>query len=129
FREAQAAGRLSRHNLITIYDIGEADGSPYIVMEYLDGADLSRTIRGGRLSYDRKLQIMIDVCEGLAYAHGRDIVHRDIKPANIFITAHGQLKILDFGLARGTLSEVTQTGRIVGTPNYMAPEQIRGDEV
>jgi serine/threonine protein kinase len=129
FREAQAAGRLSHHNLITIYDIGEADGSPYIVMEYLDGADLSRTIRGGRLSYDRKLQIMIDVCEGLAYAHGRDIVHRDIKPANIFITAHGQLKILDFGLARGTLSEVTQTGRIVGTPNYMAPEQIRGDEV
>ncbi|HEY2905550.1 MAG TPA: protein kinase [Vicinamibacterales bacterium] len=129
FREAQAAGRLSHHNLITIYDIGEADGSPYIVMEYLDGADLSRTIRGGRLSYDRKLQIMIDVCEGLAYAHGRDIVHRDIKPANIFITAHGQLKILDFGLARGTLSDVTQTGRIVGTPNYMAPEQIRGDEV
>jgi tRNA A-37 threonylcarbamoyl transferase component Bud32 len=129
FREAQAAGRLSHHNLITIYDIGEADGSPYIVMEYLDGADLSRTIRGGRLSYDRKLQIMIDVCEGLAYAHGRDIVHRDIKPANIFITTHGQLKILDFGLARGTLSEVTQTGRIVGTPNYMAPEQIRGDEV
>ena len=129
FREAQAAGRLSHHNLITIYDIGEADGSPYIVMEYLDGADLSRTIRGGRLSYERKLQIMIDVCEGLAYAHGRDIVHRDIKPANIFITTHGQLKILDFGLARGTLSEVTQTGRIVGTPNYMAPEQIRGDEV
>jgi serine/threonine protein kinase len=129
FREAQAAGRLSHQNLITIYDIGEADGSPYIVMEYLDGADLSRTIRGGRLSYERKLQIMIDVCEGLAYAHGRDIVHRDIKPANIFITTHGQLKILDFGLARGTLSEVTQTGRIVGTPNYMAPEQIRGDEV
>jgi serine/threonine protein kinase len=129
FREAQAAGRLSHHNLITIYDIGEAGDTPYIVMEYLDGADLSRTIRGGRLSFDRKLQIMIDVCEGLAYAHGRDIVHRDIKPANIFVTSQGQVKILDFGLARGALSEVTQTGRILGTPNYMAPEQIRGEEL
>jgi eukaryotic-like serine/threonine-protein kinase len=129
FREAQAAGRLSHPNLITIHDIGEADGSPYIVMEFLDGADLGRTIRGGRLSFDRKLQIMIDVCEGLAYAHERDIVHRDIKPANIFISNQGHVKILDFGLARGALSEVTQTGRIVGTPNYMAPEQIRGEEV
>src|SRR3954464_13151222 len=129
FREAQAAGRLSHHNLITIHDIGEAGDTPYIVMEYLDGADLGRTIRGGRLSFERKLQIMIDVCEGLAYAHGRDIVHRDIKPANIFVTSHGQVKILDFGLARGALSEVTQTGRILGTPNYMAPEQIRGEEL
>jgi eukaryotic-like serine/threonine-protein kinase len=128
FREAQAAGRLSHYNLITIYDIGEVDDSPYIVMEYLEGCDLSRTIRGGGLSFDKKLQVMIDICEGLAYAHGRDIVHRDIKPANIFITGHGQVKILDFGLARGALSEMTETGRIVGTPNYMAPEQIRGEE-
>jgi eukaryotic-like serine/threonine-protein kinase len=129
FREAQAAGRLSHPNLITIHDIGETDGSPYIVMEYLEGTDLGGAIRGGRLSFATKLQIMIDICEGLAYAHGRDVVHRDIKPANIFVTAQGHLKILDFGLARGSLSDVTQTGRIVGTPNYMAPEQIRGEEV
>ncbi len=129
FREAQAAGRLSHPNLITIHDIGDADGTPYIVMEFLEGMDLNHKIRQERLSYDTKLQIMIDVCEGLAFAHGHDIVHRDIKPANIFVTTSGRAKILDFGLARGALSDVTQTGKILGTPNYMSPEQIRGDDV
>jgi serine/threonine-protein kinase len=129
FREAQAAGQLSHPNLITIHDIGEEGGTPYIVMEYLEGMDLNRKIRQERLSYDTKMQIMIDVCEGLAFAHGHDIVHRDIKPANIFITTQGRVKILDFGLARGALSDVTQTGKIVGTPNYMSPEQIRGDDI
>ena len=129
FREAQAAGQLSHPNLITIHDIGEAEGTPYIVMEFLEGMDLNRKMRQERLSYDAKMQIMIDVCEGLSFAHGHDIVHRDIKPANIFITTNGRAKILDFGLARGALSDVTQTGKILGTPNYMAPEQIRGDDV
>jgi len=129
FREAQAAGQLSHPNLITIHDIGDADGTPYIVMEFLEGLDLNRKMRQERLSYDAKMQIMIDVCEGLAFAHGRDIVHRDIKPANIFITPNGRAKILDFGLARGVLSDVTQTGKIVGTPNYMSPEQIRDEGV
>ena len=129
FREAQAAGQLSHPNLITIHDIGDADGTPYIVMEFLEGADLNRKIRRDFLSYDAKMQIMIDVCEGLAFAHAHEIVHRDIKPANIFITTNGRAKILDFGLARGALSDVTQTGKIVGTPNYMSPEQIRDDGV
>jgi len=129
FREAQAAGRLSHPNLITIHDIGDADGTPYLVMEFLEGMDLSRKIRQDRLSYDTKVQMMIEVCEGLAFAHGHDIIHRDIKPANIFVTTTGRIKILDFGLARGALSEITQTGKILGTPNYMAPEQIRGEEV
>jgi serine/threonine protein kinase len=129
FREAQAAGQLSHPNLITIHDIGEADGQPYIVMEYLEGADLSRKIRSERMPLDTKLQIMIDMCDGLAFAHGNDVVHRDIKPGNIFITNHGRVKILDFGLARGALSDVTRTGSVVGTPNYMAPEQIKGEEI
>jgi serine/threonine protein kinase len=129
FREAQAAGRLSHPNLITIHDIGDSEGTPYIVMEFLEGMDLNHKIRQERLTYDAKLQIMIDVCEGLSFAHGHDIIHRDIKPANIFITTHGRAKILDFGLARGALSDVTQTGKILGTPNYMSPEQIRGDDV
>ncbi|MGH9141625.1 MAG: serine/threonine-protein kinase, partial [Vicinamibacterales bacterium] len=81
FREAQAAGQLSHPNLITIHDIGDQDGTPYIVMEFLEGMDLSRKIRQERLSYDAKIQIMIDVCEGLSFAHGNEIVHRDIKPA------------------------------------------------
>src|SRR4051812_14352429 len=129
FREAQAAGQLSHPNLITIHDIGETDGQPYIVMEYLEGADLSRKIRSERLSLDTKMQIMMDMCDGLAFAHGHDVVHRDIKPGNIFITNHGRVKILDFGLARGALSDVTRTGNVVGTPNYMAPEQIKGEEI
>ena len=91
--------------------------------------DLNRKIRQERLSYDTKMQIMIDVCDGLAFAHGHDIIHRDIKPANIFVTTNGRVKILDFGLARGALSEVTQTGKILGTPNYMSPEQIRAEDV
>jgi serine/threonine-protein kinase len=129
FREAQAAGQLSHPNLITIHDIGDADGTPYIVMEFLEGMDLQLKIRQERLSYDTKMQIMIDVCEGLAFAHGHDIIHRDIKPANIFVTTTGRVKILDFGLARGALSEVTQTGKILGSPHYMAPEQIRAEDV
>src|SRR6185503_9897264 len=129
FREAQAAGQLSHPNLITIHDIGDAEGTPYIVMEFLEGMDLQQRLRRERLSYDTKLQVMIDVCEGLVFAHGHDIIHRDIKPANIFVTTNGRVKILDFGLARGALSEVTQTGKILGTPNYMAPEQIRSEEV
>src|SRR5882672_8214463 len=110
FREAQAAGQLAQTNLITIHDIGEEEGTPYIVMEYLEGMDLNRKIRQERLSYDAKIQIMIDVCEGLAFAHGHDIIHRDIKPANIFMTSQGRVKILDFGLARGAVSDVTRTG-------------------
>jgi eukaryotic-like serine/threonine-protein kinase len=129
FREAQAAGQLSHPNLITIHDIGEQKDMPYIVMEYLEGMDLSRAIQQQQLSYDRKMQIMVDVCEGLAFAHAHEIVHRDIKPANIFLTSQGRVKILDFGLARGSMSDVTRTGKLVGTPNYMAPEQIRGDDI
>jgi len=130
FREAQAAGCLSHSNIITIYDIGgEPDQAPYIVMEYLDGTDLSRQLAGGLLSIEKKIQIAVDICEGLAHAHENGIIHRDIKPANIFITAQGHAKIVDFGLARGEASDLTHTGTILGTPNYMSPEQILGQSV
>src|SRR5262245_57148311 len=126
FREARAAGQLSHPHLITIFDTGESDGHPYLVMEFLECEDLSRVLVGRQLPLATKLQLMTQMCHGLAYAHDRGVVHRDIKPANIFLTAQG-IKILDFGLARGAVSEVTQTGRVLGTPNYMAPEQIRGE--
>jgi serine/threonine-protein kinase len=128
-REAQAAGRLSHANLITIYDVGENEGLPFIVMEYLEGEELGHAIAKKQLTLDAKLRLMIDVCQGLAYAHSKGLIHRDIKPANIFLTTDQQVKILDFGLARGAISEITQTGRVVGTPSYMAPEQVRGDRV
>ena len=128
-REAQAAGQLSHPNLITIHDIAEHDGAPFIVMEYLDGEELTAIIAKRRTALDAKLRMMIDVCEGLAYAHVKGLVHRDIKPANIFVTKQQHVKILDFGLARGLESDLTRTGNVVGTPSYMAPEQIRGEPI
>ena len=128
-REAQAAGQLSHPNLITIHDIAEHDGAPFIVMEYLDGEELTAIIAKRRTALDVKLRMMIDLCQGLAYAHAKGLVHRDIKPANIFVTRQLHVKILDFGLARGLESDLTRTGNVVGTPSYMAPEQIRGEPI
>src|SRR5262249_5253203 len=124
------AGQMSHPNLVTIHDIGEHEGHPFIVMEYLDGEDLSRIIRHKRhFSVEDKRRLTCEACRALAYAHAKDIVHRDIRHPNSFVTSAGCVKIVDFGLARGGLSEFTQTGKVVGTPNYMAPEQIRGDLV
>ena len=88
-REAQAAGQLSHPNLITIHDVGEHEGMPFLVMEYLEGEELTGIIAKGRLPLEVKLRLMIDVGQGLAYAHRKELVHRDIKPANIFVTNRG----------------------------------------
>jgi serine/threonine protein kinase/tetratricopeptide (TPR) repeat protein len=128
FREARAAGQLSHRNIITIHDLGEHEDQPYLAMEFLEGEDLQhRLARPDRMSLARKVELIIEVCEGLAYAHARGIVHRDIKPANIFITDSGTAKILDFGLARLVTSELTNSNMMMGTINYMAPEQVRGE--
>ena len=130
FREARAAGQLSHRNIITIHDLGEHEGQPYLAMEYLTGVDLQRRLSGPEpMTLSRKLQIATEICEGLAYAHRHDVIHRDIKPANIFITDDGVVKILDFGLARMVASEVTASRMVLGTLNYMAPEQVRGERV
>src|SRR5690349_17983240 len=128
FREARAAGQLSHKNVITIYDLGEYEGQPYLAMEYLEGEDLQRRLYSpDKMSLSRKLDLAIEICEGLEYAHSRGVVHRDIKPANIFITDRGTAKILDFGLARLMSSQLTNTNMLMGTVNYMAPEQVRGE--
>jgi serine/threonine protein kinase/tetratricopeptide (TPR) repeat protein len=128
FREARAAGQLSHKNIITIHDLGEHEGQPYLAMEYLDGEDLQRRLRRPeKMSLSRKLDLAIDICEGLEYAHSRGVVHRDVKPANIFITERGTVKVLDFGLARLVTSQLTNTNMLMGTLNYMAPEQVRGE--
>jgi serine/threonine-protein kinase len=128
FREARAAGQLSHRNIITIHDLGEHDGQPYLAMEYLTGEDLQKRLsRPEPMSLARKLEIAADICDGLAYAHRRGLVHRDIKPANIFITDEGMVKLLDFGLARMVTSELTASNMMLGTLNYMAPEQVRGE--
>src|SRR5687768_16773320 len=127
-REAQSAARLNHPNIITVYDYGEEHAKIYMAMELLEGTDLKQTIvRRVPLSLDEKLEIMDQICDGLAFAHAGDIVHRDLKPANIHLLANGQVKIMDFGLARLGGSEMTRTGMVMGTPHYMSPEQVRGE--
>jgi serine/threonine-protein kinase len=128
FREARAAGQLSHPNIITIHDLGEENGVPYLAMEYLEGEDLQRRMSGhDKMSLSHKLDLAIEICEGLQFAHNHAVIHRDIKPANIFITDDGTVKLLDFGLARLVTSELTHSNMMMGTLNYMAPEQVRGE--
>ena len=129
-REAAAAGSLSHPNIVTIYDVGEDDGLPFIAMEYVRGETFT-DILGLRppLSILRKVQLTEEVCAGLAHAHEAGIVHRDIKPANLIVGSEGIVKILDFGIAKLTASGMTLPGVILGTLNYMAPEQVRGTAV
>ncbi len=127
-REAQSAGRLRHPNIVTIYDLGEADGVPYIAMEYLEGRDLDEMIRTrAPLGVDEKLDIIRQACEALGYAHAQGVVHRDIKPSNIRVLDDHVVKIMDFGIAKMGATHFTQTGIIIGTPHYMAPEQVRGE--
>jgi len=124
-REARAAGALQHPNIVTIYDLGEADGQLFIAMELVDGRDLSTLIALREpLPLERKLDLVIEVLQGLSYAHERGVIHRDIKPSNVRIASDGSIKIMDFGIARLQSADVTGSGAIVGTPTYMAPEQI-----
>jgi len=127
-REARAAGRLRHANIVTIFDVGEHDGDPFIAMEFLAGETLAALIRdGARLSLARRLKLLEELCDGLAYAHRSGIVHRDIKPANLMVDADGVLKILDFGIVRiGDAGGTNASGGLVGTVNYMSPEQVVG---
>jgi eukaryotic-like serine/threonine-protein kinase len=131
-REAQSAGILSHPNIVTIHDVVEegADGVAFIAMEYVRGTNLKQLLQGGTpLGLPFAAEIVRQVGEALDYAHSRGVVHRDIKPANIIITADNRVKITDFGIARLDTSNLTQEGQLLGTPNYMAPEQILGKEV
>src|SRR5262245_57679455 len=133
-REARSSAALKHNNIVTIYDIGDDHGRPFIAMEYLDGETMAELIRRrAPMSVVRKVQLVLELCGGLGYAHRNGIIHRDIKPANVMITADGVLKILDFGLARlateaGTAG-FTRVGALLGTPQYMSPEQIEGHTI
>jgi serine/threonine-protein kinase len=130
YREGQAAAKLSHPNIVTIYEIDEANGIPFIAMEFLEGENLQKIISERReLLILRKLQITIDTCRGLHYAHQHGVVHRDIKPGNIVVLTNGQIKIVDFGIARVGVSSMTMTGQVLGTVMYMSPEQVQGHKV
>jgi serine/threonine protein kinase len=126
-REAQAAGGLQHPNIVTIYEMSEFDGTPFIAMEYLEGASLENTIGGQlRLPLVHKLGYLVQACRALDYAHRRGVIHRDVKPANIMVTSEGVVKVVDFGIARIVDTAKTQTGVLLGTLSYMSPEQVRG---
>lgn len=127
FREARAIGRLRHPNIITVFDVGEHDGEPYIAMEFLDGQTLSDLIRTGKPeTLAGRVELIEELCAGLAYAHRTGITHRDIKPANVIVEPAVGLKILDFGIAREETSSLTLAGTVMGSLNYMAPEQFAG---
>ena len=130
YREARTAGKLTHENITVIHDVGEEQGRPYIVMEYLSGTDLRTMLeRRAVMTLERQISIAAQICRGLAYSHGKDIIHRDVKPANIRVLENGRVKIMDFGIARLGSSALTSTGTILGTPYYMSPEQIQGKKV
>jgi len=131
FREAEAAGKLSHPNIVTIYDVGEDHDMAYIAMELLKGKDLSHYCQKGKLlPIKRVLHVINSVAQALDYAHNQGVVHRDIKPANIMFQDDDHVKVADFGIARVMSSSTkTQTGIIFGTPNYMSPEQVAGKKV
>src|SRR3982751_45567 len=136
-REAQAAASLNHPAIVAVYDTGE-DGDqyqalPYIVMEYVDGRTLREVLKAeGRLMPRRAMEILADVCAALDFSHRNGIIHRDVKPGNVMITRAGAVKVMDFGIARAVADNAatgTQPAAVIGTPQYLSPEQARGETV
>jgi len=129
-REAQAAGKLTHSNIITIYDVGREKDMTYIVMQLIEGKSLQKVISSGeKISTQDLIQLMDQLCKALDYAHDNGIIHRDIKPANILLDKQGKPFIVDFGVARLETSTLTEAGTTLGTPSYMSPEQVMGKKV
>ena len=140
-REARAASALNHPYICTVYDVGEHDGAPFLVLEYLEGEPLADRLRRGALPVDSAIDLVAQIADALASAHGAGIVHRDVKPGNVFVTTRGDAKVLDFGLAKQAGSQpddgetvagrtpLTQVGTTLGTVAYMSPEQARAEEV
>jgi serine/threonine protein kinase len=140
-QEARSAAALNHPNILSIFDIGESQGAPYVVSELLEGETLREVLKRGRVSIRKAVDYALQVARGLSAAHDKGIVHRDLKPENVFMTNDGRIKILDFGLAKltrpevardsgdaPTIQAVTEPGVVMGTVGYMSPEQVRGKE-
>lgn len=128
--EAQAAGKLSHPNIVVIYDVGSEGTVQYIAMEFLEGQTLEEMIKR-KVNFNFKIvaKIIYQICSALQYAHEQGIVHRDIKPANIMVMPDYSIKVMDFGIARIESANLTKTGVAMGTPNYISPEQLKGQKV
>jgi eukaryotic-like serine/threonine-protein kinase len=129
-REASSAAGLQHQHVVSVYDRGEYDGTYYIAMEYLDGRSLKTIIREeAPLEPDRAIDLAIQILRAARFAHRRGIIHRDFKPQNVIVDAEGRAKVTDFGIARAGASDMTQTGSIMGTAQYLSPEQAQGEAV
>ena len=130
-RESRLAAGLSHPNVVSVYDGGETDGRPYIVMEYVQGVTLAGELaRRGRIATDETIGLATQVCAGLEHAHAMGLVHRDVKPQNLLLRADGVLKIADFGIARAVEgTQLTEAGTVLGTAVYLSPEQASGEQV
>src|SRR5919204_903792 len=129
-REAQSAAALSHPNVVNVFDTGSDDGTHFIVMEYVAGKTLSEVIKDAPLLPERAVEIAEAVAAALAFAHQAGIVHRDVKPGNIMLTSSGDVKVMDFGIARATSTDsLTQTANVLGTATYFSPEQAQGQKV
>ncbi len=131
-REARSAARLQHPNIVTVIDRGEDDGRQYIVFEHIDGENLKEfLVRKGRLEVREALEIALEIARALSFAHGHGLIHRDVKPQNVLLNGDGRAKVTDFGIARSLEVEsgMTQTGTVLGTSNYIAPEQAKGQPV
>jgi len=125
FREARSTASLQHPNIVTVYELGDYSGNPYLAMEYLEGCSLDAMLTAHQpLNLVEKLGILIETCQGLAYAHQRQVIHRDIKPGNIMVLPTGAVKLVDFGIAHLVGKKVTLPGQVIGSFNYMSPEQI-----
>jgi serine/threonine protein kinase len=130
YREARAAARLQHRNIVTVFDFAHDGEVPYFVMEFLRGQNLSERLRQGPpLTLPMQLDLAIQLCEGLHFAHGEGVIHRDVKPANIWLVDDGGVKLLDFGIAKSSTGTLTVGSSVVGTAGYMSPEQIEGQPV
>ncbi len=130
YREAQSTGKLQHQNIVIVHELGDQDGTPFLVMEFLEGESLQSIISSqAAMPLLEKLDIIIQTCNGLHYAHQRNIVHRDIKPGNLMVLKDGVVKIVDFGIARVETENVTMPGQVMGSIQYMSPEQINGISV
>lgn len=125
FREARSTASLQHPNIVTVYELGDYSGNPYLAMEYLEGCSLDSILASHQpLNLVEKLGIMVEVCQGLGYAHQRQVIHRDVKPGNIMVLPSGAVKLVDFGIAHLVGKKVTLPGQVIGSFNYMSPEQI-----
>jgi serine/threonine protein kinase len=127
-REAEAAAGLQHPNVVGVFDRGEVDRTYYIAMEYLEGRSMKELIDAG-LTPDEAVRIVRQILEAARFAHRRGVIHRDFKPSNVIVDSEGKATVTDFGIARAGVSEITQTGSVMGTAHYLSPEQAQGLEV